>query len=88
MTQLDRIEKYSLLAAKNVLVLEEAALILGVAASTLYKMTMRNQVPYYKPNGKLIYFNKQELEDWMQQNRIAAANEIEDNAANYNLRNS
>lgn len=78
MTQLDRIEKYTLLAAKNVLVLEEAALILGVATSTLYKMTMRNQVPYYKPNGKLIYFNKQELEEWMQQNRVATVEEAKE----------
>lgn len=85
MTQLDRIEKYTLLAAKNVLVLEEAALILGVATSTLYKMTMRNQVPYYKPNGKLVYFNKHELEEWMMQNRVASASEIEERAANYNL---
>lgn len=88
MTQLDRIEKYTLLAAKNVLVLEEAALILGVATSTLYKMTMRNQVPYYKPNGKLIYFNKQELEEWMQQNRVATVEETEARAAEYNLRKS
>ena len=88
MTQLDRIEKYTLLAAKNVLVLEEAALILGVATSTLYKMTMRNQVPYYKPNGKLIYFNKQELEEWMQQNRVATAEETDARASDYNLRKS
>lgn len=45
-------------AAKEVLNLEEAADFLGVAKSTLYKMTHLNQLPYFKPAGKLIFFEK------------------------------
>lgn len=88
MTQLDRIEKYSLLAAKDVLTVEEASLIIGLSPSTIYKMTATRQIPFYKPNGKLVFFNKHELEEWAMQNRVAAASEIEDKAADYNLRNS
>lgn len=85
MTQLDRIEKYSLLAAKDVLTVEEAGLVMGLSPSTIYKMTALRQIPFYKPNGKLVFFNKRELEEWMMQNRVASEGEIEAKAANYNL---
>ena len=88
MTQLDRIERYSLLAAKGVLNVEEAAMYLGMSPSYVYKLTMRNQIPYYKPNGKVVYFKKSELEEWMTQNRIAPVSEVESKAANFNLRRS
>ena len=66
--------------AKEVLTLEEASKFLGLSKSYLYKMTMNNTIPYYKPNGKLCYFNRTELEQWMQSNRIATAEEMADEA--------
>ena len=36
---------------KEVLNLEEASAFLGIAKSTLYKMTHLNQLPYFKPAG-------------------------------------
>ena len=39
-------------SAKEVLNLEEATSFLGIAKSTLYKMTHENRIPYYKPAGK------------------------------------
>ena len=38
--------------AKEILTLEEAARFLGMAKSTLYKLTHEQAIPYYKPNGK------------------------------------
>lgn len=81
--QLERIERYSLLAAKNVLCLDDVALLTGLSKSHLYKLTCNHQIPHYKPNGKQIYFDRAELEEWMKQNRIATADEIEQKAANY-----
>ena len=43
---------------KEVLNLEEASAFLGIAKSTLYKMTHLNQLPYFKPAGKLIFFGR------------------------------
>lgn len=85
LTQLDRIERYALLAAKNVLTVEEAAIFLGFSSSYVYKLTCTQQIPYYKPNGKMVYFNKSELESWMMQNRVASDEELQNEAANYNL---
>lgn len=82
--QLDRIERYALLAAKDVLTVEDAAIMTGLSPSYIYKMTMQHKLPYYKPNGKLIFFKKKELEEWMTQNRVATADEVASSAASYN----
>ena len=55
--------------AKQVLTLEEAALFMGISKSSLYKMTHKHELPFFRPNGKIIYFEKSELLDWMRQNR-------------------
>lgn len=55
--------------AKQVLTLEEAALFLGISKSSLYKLTHKHELPFFRPNGKLIYFEKSELLKWMLQNR-------------------
>lgn len=83
LNQLDRIERNSLLAAKNVLCLEDVALLTGLSKSHLYKLTCTHQIPMYKPNGKQIYFDRGEIEAWMKQNRVATTQEIEQAATNY-----
>ena len=66
----DLIQRISVLedllcVGKEVLTLEEAALFMGISRSTLYKMTHSSAIPFYRPNGKLIYFEKSELLAWM-----------------------
>lgn len=55
---------------KEVLTSDETARYLGISKSYLYKLTMNRQIPHYKPMGKMCYFNRHELEAWMQQNEI------------------
>lgn len=81
--QLSRIEKYSLLSAKNVLTLDDVAALTGLSKSHLYKLTCTHQIPFYKPNGKQIYFDRGEIESWMKQNRVATNDEIEAQAVTY-----
>lgn len=81
--QLNRIERNSLLAAKNVLNLEDVALLTGLSKSHIYKLTYRHEIPFYRPNGKQIYFDRKELEDWMKRNRVATVDEIDQAATNY-----
>ena len=47
---------------------------------------MRQQIPHYKPMGKMCYFNRIELEEWLQNNRIATDDEITQKANNYCMR--
>ena len=68
---------------KEVLTSDEAAKYMGISKSYLYKLTMQQKVPHYKPTGKMCYFNRMELESWLQSNRVATANEISEQAQSY-----
>ena len=68
---------------KEVLTSDEAAVYMCVSKSYLYKLTMRKQIPHYKPMGKMCYFNRAELEEWLQQNRCATDAELSQKAAGY-----
>ena len=70
-----------LLAGKEVLTTQEVAEYLGVSKSCVYKWTMSRAIPHYKsPTGKLCYFNRKEIEAWMQSNRVATDDELEQQA--------
>ena len=58
------------LHSKNVLSFEEASRFLNLSKSYLYKLTSGNLIPHYKPQGKMLYFEKTELEAWLRQNPI------------------
>lgn len=62
--QLDEIKALILLSAKNVLTIDEVALLTDLSVSCLYKKTCSKQIPFYR-SGKRIYFNRKEIEDWM-----------------------
>ena len=47
------------------LTFKEACAYLGYAPSYLYKLTYRKVIPHYKPTGKMIFFSKNELDEWI-----------------------
>lgn len=71
------------LNTKEVLNFEEACIYTGLSKSAMYKLTMQGLVPHYKPTGKLNYFNRQELTNWLLTNRCATNAEINDKAQRY-----
>lgn len=48
---------------------------IGVSDSMLYKLTANKEIPHYKPRGKMIYFAKEELDEWLLQNHEPTADE-------------
>ena len=34
----------------------------------VYKLTSGKEIPHYKPRGKMIYFAKEDLDEWLLQN--------------------
>ena len=79
----DIVTANTIFCTKEVLTSDEAAKYMGVSKSYLYKLTMRQQIPHYKPRGKMVYFNRLELEQWLQNNRVSTATEISQQAAAY-----
>ncbi len=72
-----------LLTQKEVLTMEECCLYTGLSKAYLYKLTHFRHIPFYKPNGKKIYFKRTELDSWLLSNKSLSADEMETAAANH-----
>ncbi len=57
----------------------EASEYLGIGVSTIYTFVNKRQIPFYKPKGRL-YFRKNELDEWIFQNRYSTDYEIRQKA--------
>lgn len=80
--KISSLENKLLISTKEVLTLDEVAIYTGLSKSHIYKLCSTNDIPFYKPQGKVNYFNRVEIENWLQQNRVATNKEIEQNAIN------
>lgn len=85
MERLDRIERNTLLASKKMLTIEEASLYTGFTKRFIYKMTHDKMIPFYKPNNKNVFLDKDDLDRWMMQNRTNSRDEAEQEAARYTV---
>lgn len=72
---------------KTVLNLSEAAKYLDISESHLYKLTSTRQIPHFCPQGKKLYFRREELDQWLQRNRQSSSDEIDREATNYLIKN-
>ncbi len=80
--QLDEL-KAMLLGQKTVLSFDEAAIYTGFSKSHLYKLTSLGDIPHSKPKGKMIFFHREELDQWLLQNPIKITEVIQSEASNY-----
>lgn len=61
----------------SMLTFKEAYKYLKVSKSFLYKATSLRTIPFYKPTGgKILRFDKKDLDQWQLQNRYASKNEL------------
>lgn len=79
----DIITANTIFTTKEVLTSDEVARYMGISKSYLYKLTMRKEIPHYKPMGKMCYYNRKEIEQWLQTNRCATDAEIQERANLY-----
>lgn len=61
--------KSMLLSTKDVFNLEELSIYTGFAKSYIYKLTSKGKIPYFKPNGKTVFFERKEIESWLLTNK-------------------
>ena len=83
MVQATIIKRMDMKSERNLMTTTEAARYLGLKPSYLYKMMMRRAIPYYKPNGKLCFFSKADLDAWLTNIRVRSQAEIDSDAARY-----
>ena len=72
-----------LAASKNVLTIQDIAGITGWSKSYIYKLTSKGILPFYKPNSKTIFFERNEIEQWLLRNRNTTVEEMEDQADDF-----
>lgn len=53
---------------RPILTIREAAMFTGLSKNTLYKLIQADKIKHYRPNGKLVYFRRDELEAWLMKN--------------------
>lgn len=82
LVKIERLVEYQSINTKEILNFKEACVFLDVSGSHLYKETCAGNVPYYKPNGKKLYFKRDELVDYVLRNRSKPQYEVETEAAN------
>ncbi len=75
--RLDRLEKL-LIANKEVMTFEETCDYTGISRSYLYKLTAAGNIPHSKPNGKLIFFERNKIVRWLLQNERKSIQETTD----------
>ena len=72
------IQKLSL-AVKPILSAEEAAEFLSMKITYLYKLSSGRKLTFFSPLGKLIYFHRSDLENFLLRNKFPAINEEQSN---------
>ena len=81
-----KIEEQNLLQ-KEVLTFNDVCKYLDISSSHLYKLTSQKQIPHFCPQGKKLYFNRTEIDQWLMRNRQETTEDIETAAANYLIKN-
>lgn len=80
--RVDRLEKAvsekqdSFQKSKRLLTTEEAAVFLGMTVDGLRGLTHRKLISYYKPNGKNMYFEVDELVAWQKRHHFEAIHSV------------
>ena len=82
MERLKAIERMTLLAAKNVLVLDDVALLTGYSKKYLRLLIARREIPHYR-RGNRLYFSRDEIDEWMLEQRVPTNGEVEVQAVGY-----
>ncbi|MDM9630256.1 helix-turn-helix transcriptional regulator [Robiginitalea aurantiaca] len=74
---------------KEILTVDEAASFTGFSKSHIYKLVHYRRIDHYKPNGKNIFFRKEDLEAYLLQGKREAKSkeEIQSIAANWSFEN-
>lgn len=59
---------------KSVLTLEEFCIYAGISKNQAYHLTSENKIRFYRPHGKLIYFDLEDVKDFLLQNPVKGKN--------------
>ena len=83
---LQAIAENTALTAKKMLTTEDVVKLTGLSAVTLRNMRCQREIPYYKLTNKIIYYDREEIENWMRRNRVNTVEEGAQSAVAFTTR--
>lgn len=83
--KLNRIEKY-IFGLKEILNVEELSDYTGFKKSYIYKLVHENLIPFSKPNGKTLFFDRKKIDEWLLSNSSKSTDELKAEALEFSLR--
>lgn len=63
----------TLYTTKDILNMKEVCQYLDISQSLLYKLTCSGEIPHFKPRGKMIFFEKKELIEWIKKSNLLSS---------------
>lgn len=73
---LNEMKRYTLLASKEMLDVEDMSLLTGFKASYIRKMAQEGRLPYYKPMKGKLFFKKSEVNAFLEGGRVPSVAEL------------
>lgn len=83
--KLNKLETLLVSSAKQILTVEDLINYTGFSRSYIYKLVHKNILPYSKPNGKTLFFQKNEIDTFLLQNKSSSISQIQQKAVDYTL---
>ena len=81
---IEELKNIATMGAKETLSLDEVSRLFDLKKSYLYSLVHGRKIPYYKiGGGRLVFFKKSEVEQWILANRVGTIDEAETAAAAY-----
>lgn len=80
--KLEKIEQY-IVGTKKVLNADELSAYTGFKKSYIYKLIHKKLIPYSKPNGKMLFFDREKVDLWLLTNKYNSSAEIEEDLFRY-----
>jgi len=74
--------KKSILFRKRFYTMNEASIVAGVSLSFVQKLVASNLIAHSRPNGKLVFIKRRDLEKFLMKNYVHSIDEIDTVVAN------
>lgn len=80
--KLNHIEK-SLTFLKQIFNVDDLVKYTGFKKSYVYKLVHRNEIPYSKPTGGMLFFDRKEIDAWLMSKHQKSDTQIQQEALDY-----
>ena len=83
--KMDELASVTALSTKKVLRVKDLCLLTGFKPTQIYRLTCYNKIPHYTLNGKTLFFDRDEIDKWLKNKKVATNEEIRERATKYVL---